>query len=60
MSIIEHGARRKGNFKVKKGRLTASGYWEYQLSVIDGNGKLYNDGEWVRESKLKTESTQRR
>ncbi|KAJ4348442.1 uncharacterized protein N0V89_009816 [Didymosphaeria variabile] len=60
MSIIEHGARRKGTFKIKRGRLTASGYWEYQLSIIDGNGRLYQDGAWVRERELKAESTQRR
>lgn len=60
MSIIEHGARRKGTFKIRRGRLTASGYWEYQLSIIDGKGQLYQDGAWVRERELKAESTQRR
>ncbi|KAF2444219.1 hypothetical protein P171DRAFT_485682 [Karstenula rhodostoma CBS 690.94] len=60
MSIIEHGARRKGTFKIKRARISAYGYWEYQLSMIDGNGKLYKDGEWVREKELKAESAQRR
>lgn len=60
MSIIEHGARRKGTFKIKRAQISPYGYWEYQLSIIDGNGKLYKDGEWVREKELKAESTQRR
>ncbi|KAK7180654.1 hypothetical protein DPSP01_011247 [Paraphaeosphaeria sporulosa] len=60
MSVIEHGARTKGTFTIKKARISPYGYWEYQLSIIDGHGKLYKDGEWVREKELKAESTQRR
>lgn len=60
MSIIEHGARKKGTFKIKRAQLNPSGYWEYQLSIIEGNGRLYENGAWVRENKLKAESAQRR
>lgn len=54
MAIIRDGIRTKGIYKIHRGRPSRSGYHEYQLVI--SKGKLYNDGEWIRENKLKAES----
>lgn len=54
MSMIEGGIRMKGVFTVANARLHSSRtYYEYQL--VDGNGRWYQDGAWVRERDLRTE-----
>lgn len=55
MALIRDGVRTKGIFTIHKGRPSRSGYYEYQLAA--GKGKLYNNGEWIRENKLKAESS---
>lgn len=54
MSIVQNGERRRGLFDIYQGRLS-SAYFEYQLFQDDG--KLYNNGEWIRERNLRAEST---
>ncbi|KAF2278299.1 uncharacterized protein EI97DRAFT_250235 [Westerdykella ornata] len=54
MSIIENGIRRKGTFKIHKGRYNGTGgFWEYQM--LEDGSRLYNNGAWVREKDLKLE-----
>ncbi|KAF2799522.1 hypothetical protein K505DRAFT_321123 [Melanomma pulvis-pyrius CBS 109.77] len=54
MSLVESGVRKKGTFTVGKGRLHASkAFFEYQL--VDGDGRLYKNGAWIREKDLRLE-----
>ncbi|KAF2501298.1 hypothetical protein BU16DRAFT_555791 [Lophium mytilinum] len=58
MTAIVNGVRMKKNFTVYKSQVNWSrSYWEYQLK--DSSGALYNNGAWVRERDLKTESRRR-
>lgn len=58
MTAIVNGVRMKKNFTVYKSQVNYSrSYWEYQLK--DSSGALYNNGAWVRERDLKTESKRR-
>jgi hypothetical protein len=55
MSLIERGVRTKGVFSVSKGRLhTSKAFYEYQL--VDGEGRPYKNGAWIREKDLRMEA----
>ncbi|RYP66474.1 hypothetical protein DL770_008796 [Monosporascus sp. CRB-9-2] len=54
MSLIEGGIRSKVSFTLAKSRLHSWGAY-YEYSLVDSNGMLHKNGEWIREKDTRME-----